>query len=142
MPEVAFNLWWFYDQETELVIRLAGRAYGLAGSDAEKLAVLRSLATTDFHVAPVFQIPKRFKVVSGTRTIEGVADPQFVRQFHADLFEHVFAALEKDLPVQVRSVNGEYQQYRLPVPRDPLCVTTCVIDCGDGTFTPLVSGSP
>jgi hypothetical protein len=139
LPEVVFNLWWFRDDESGFVLRLAGRAYALVGSDEEKLKVIHSLSATDFHVARVFPIPQRFQVVSEHGTLKGVTTQDIVRLHHADLFEHIFAALGEDLPMQVRSIGGEYQQYRLQVPRDPLCVTTCVVEHADGTLTPLIS---
>ena len=134
--EVVFNLWWFHEEESGTVTRLAGRAYALGGTDAERVKVLQSLAATDFHIARRFEIPRNLMLVKGGLQLEGVTVPEAVPARHADLFEHVIAALEKEVTDQVHPSRSESPQFS----RDPLSITTCIIQHEDGTFTPRIAG--
>jgi hypothetical protein len=41
---------------------------------------------------------------------------------HPEIFEPVYLAIEKNFPLQFRSVDSEYEQYKMEMPQDPLCV--------------------
>ena len=139
--EVCVNLWWFVDNDSGLVLRLAGRGYAMSGDDESKLKVLHSLATTDFHIADTYKIPDRFVLILEHEKIRGVAHPSAIHD-HLDIFESVYEGIEKNLPNQIRSIGGEYESYKLTVPQDPLCVLTCVVEGSDGSLTPMISGTP
>lgn len=53
--------------------------------------------------------------------------------------EGPLSTLAKQLPTQLRSLNGEYMPFRLELPEDPLCVTTQILEFEDGRQVPLVS---
>jgi hypothetical protein len=141
-PEICLNLWWFFDVKAKLAYRLAGRVYALSGTDDEKLQLLQSLAATDFHIARNFAIPQRFTVVTDHGKLTGVTNDTVIRQRHADVFEEVFAALDKDLPVQVQSFAGKPSAYRLTISKTPLCCTTCVYEYEDGRLIPQMAANP
>ena len=138
-PEICLNLWWFFDVAGQLVYRLAGRAYALAGTDDEKLSLLKSLAATDFHIARNFAVPQRFTLMSQGEKIAGVTNDTVIRQRHGEVFEEVFAALDKDLPAQVQTIAGQPAAYRLTIPAKPLCCTTCVYEYADGRLIPQLA---
>jgi hypothetical protein len=138
-PEVCLNLWWFYDVTGQLVYRLAGRAYALAGSDDEKLSILKSLAASDFQIARNFPVPQRFTVLTDGGKLTGVTNDTVIRQRHGEVFEEVFAALDKDLPAQVQTIAGQPTAYRLTISKKPLCCTTCVYEYADGRLIPQMA---
>lgn len=64
-PEVVMNLWIFTEQFglSRLIYEVGVRPYMMAGSDEEKLRLLRELAISDFHFARRFALPSdRFYV--------------------------------------------------------------------------------
>lgn len=141
-PEICVNLWCFVDEQTGLIYLLAGRAYALTGTTEEKLALLQRLSLSDFCAARTFPVPWHYSVhTPGEEPIEGVVAPQAVRLIHAELFEHVFQGLEKDLPVHFQTVAGEPQPHRLKIPDNPLCVTTCVVEYEDGRLEAKAAGA-
>lgn len=137
-PEICLNLWWFQDVTAHLVYRLAGRAYALSGDDDHKLSILKSLAGTDFQVARHFPVPQRLTVGTPAGEMEGVTRPEVIRLFQGDVFDEVFAALEKDLPAQIRTIANKPSAYRLNIPQKPLCCTTCVHEYEDGRLIPQI----
>ena len=144
-PEVTLNLWHFVDEETGLVFRLAARAYALLGSDQEKLRVLHRLAGTDFHLAKMCMVPKRYKLTfTDAKTFEGVTRPETAQTDPLVLFKEVVDALEAELPTQARSdaPGGRVRSYRLRIPEDPLIINTCVIEHIDGTLEPRLAQFP
>lgn len=136
--EVCVNLWWFVDNDSGLVFRVSGRGYALSGDDASKLQILKKLSLTDFHLAEIHKIPKRFTLTSEHGIIEGVVPASAIKQY-PEIFEPVYLKIEEELPEQVRSVDGEYQFYKLQVPKEPLCIITCVVEGHDGSLTPMIS---
>lgn len=142
LPEVVVNLWYFVDEETTAVYRLAGRAYAMNGTDSQKLSLLHTLATTDFHVAKAFPVPKRFVTVVDGRKLEGVTGPDIAAQDPGSLFKEVIDDIEADLPQQMRAIDGDPSTYKLKIPENPLMVCTCVIERTDGTLQPRVAPDP
>lgn len=72
-PEVVLNLW-AYSTEDGYIMRLAGKAYVLHGTDAEKLAMLRTLSATDFLCTPWHKVPENFTMTRlDGRTMTGVS---------------------------------------------------------------------
>lgn len=140
-PEVVLNLW-AYSDDDGTVLRVAGRAYVLCGSEREKLSRLRELSLSDFLAAKWQKVPDNFSVhhTSG-QILRGVASVSQLRdpQAHSVLFEPVMKVAEEDLPDQVRSVRGDYESFRMKLPADPLCVTTIVIEREDGALVPMLS---
>lgn len=60
-PEVVINLW-AYSGEDGTILRLAGKTYVMQGTNAEKLALLRQLAASDFLSAPWHKVPANFTI--------------------------------------------------------------------------------
>jgi hypothetical protein len=142
LPEVVLNLWYFEDEETNAVYRLAGRSYALIGTDDEKLTLLHTLAKTDFHIAKIHPVPKRYVTVVDGQNWEGVTGPDIAVQDPASLFKEVIDEIESELPQQMRAVDGEPSTYKLKIPENPLMVCTCVIERTDGTLQARVARDP
>ena len=136
--EIVVNLWYVVDKDSRLVYRLMGRAYALAGTDQQKTALLKTLARTDYLTAQQFSVPKRFIVSSNTQTMEGFCHTRTLHENSANVFEEVFARLEKELPPLIRFVAGEGQATPATLPPNPLCVTTALIEDDNGILTPRV----
>lgn len=136
--EFVMNLWYIVDKGTNFVYRLAGRAYSLAGTDVQKIAVLKTLACTDFLTASQFSLPKRFSVSNGTETMEGFCLASTLRMNASSIFEEVYVQLEKELPPQIRFIAGEAQMTPATLPKNPLCITTELMEDDDGVLTPYV----
>jgi len=141
-PEVVLNLWAYVD-EAGYILRLAGKSYVMEGDDDEKLAVLRALSRTDFLSAAWCKVPPNFEIlepngqrITGVATASMLSDPIS----HSHLFSTLLQDLANSLPDQLRSHDGGYEQFRLNLPQDPLCVTTVVMEYDDGSLVPMVSG--
>lgn len=140
-PELAFNLWAFSD-ESGTILHLACKAYVLDGSDTERLAKLKALANSDFLSATWDGVPKTFVLSNDEgRKLEGYAHVSILNDpaSHWPLFGSLIEQLANELPTQIRSVAGQYRQFRLALPESPLTVTTVVLEREDGTQTPLIS---
>ena len=140
-PEVVANLW-AYSNEDGYIHRIAGRAYVLDGDDAAKLAVLKRLSATDFLHAEWGPVPKNF-TVSGPNgeQLKGVAHASMLNDGVTPgyLFGPLLDKLAASVPEQARSVDGNYQCFKLKMQEDPLTVTTLVVEREDGSLTPCVS---
>jgi hypothetical protein len=139
--EVVLNLW-AYSGEDGSIMRLAGKAYVMQGSDAEKLGLLRQLSTSDFLSAAWHKVSANFTIqhtVFGE--MQGVAQTSMIRDpcYHQTLFGPLIEKLAQSIPEQLRCVDGEYQTFRLTMPEAPLCVSTIVMENEDGTLVPMVS---
>ncbi len=140
-PEVVINLW-AYSGEDGTILRLAGKTYVMQGTDTEKLALLRQLASTDFLSSPWHKVPANFTIQhTDFGEMKGAAQASMIgnSQYHEHLFGPLIENLAQLIPEQARSVNGEYQKFRLALPEEPLCVSTIVMENEDGTLVPMVS---
>ena len=136
--EIVVNLWYVMDADTNLVYRLAGRVYALAGTDAEKTSLLKTLSRSDYLVAETFPVPRRFHVSNGKGQMDGFCFPQTLRDNLTNVYEEVFAALEKDIPARIRFIGEEAETIPLTIPQNPLCITTALVEDTNGTLTPHV----
>jgi hypothetical protein len=100
-------------------------------------------AATDFLSAPWHKVPANFTiehtdfgVMMGAAQASMIGDPHY----HQNLFGPLIETLARSIPEQVRSVDGEYQTFRLDIPQEPLCVSTIVMETEDGSLVPMVSG--
>lgn len=139
--EVVLNLWAYADEDG-YIMRLAGKAYVLAGSDDNKLWLLRQLSATDFLSAPWFPVSKNFKLLrpdgeemAGVATASMLSDPAS----HEALFSPVMDALSDALPEQANMTERGYRKFRMNLPESPLCVTTVVMEFEDGRLVPMVA---
>lgn len=141
-PEVVVNVW-AYSGEDGTILRLAGKIYVLQGNDAEKLALLRQLAASDFLGATWHKVPASFKishpvygVMEGAAQASMLSDPQY----HETLFGPLIEQLARKVPEQLRCVDGEYKVFRLELPEEPLLISTIIMENEDGSLVPMVAG--
>jgi len=140
-PEVVINLW-AYSGEDGTILRLAGKTYVMSGSDAENLALLRQLAASDFLCAIWHKVPPNFTIQDfDLGEIKGAAKASMInnQDYHQSLFGPLIEMLAKSIPTQICSVNGEYRQLPVGMPKAPLSVTTIVMEYEDGTLVPMMS---
>lgn len=122
--ESCYNVWLFFDTETQLIQHAAVRAYALDGEDQSKLALLRALAQTDFLASPAMPIPSHYRLHDGTgNVVEGCIDVRDVDSSRLVL-ELIDAA--EPMPVHMVMHDGMPQAVSLPAPESPLHVTTFV----------------
>jgi len=140
-PEVVLNLW-AYSGEDECILRLAGKAYFMQGTEDEKLALLRQLAASDFLCATWHKVPESFTVHDmDFGDMKNIAHQSMLSnpQYHEQLFGSLIELLAQSIPEQIRCINGEYQKFQLELPQEPLCVSTVVMEKENGDLVPLVS---
>ncbi len=136
--EICVNAWYFVDA-TNVVARLAVKAYALSGSDEEKLTLLHRLSATDHLTAIHGRISQKCSVVVGGVEHRGAAPFDAVKANAAGYFDEMLSILEKQLPVQFRDLGGDYQQFK-PELKDPLLwVVTCVYENPDGRLLAMIS---
>lgn len=139
-PELVVNVWAILDAGTEVIYCVAGRIYAMRGTDAEKLAVLRTLSATDHLIAKRHPLPDRFCLITPdgrkrprTTLVSALRDP------NAQLFEELFQYLEQELPPRMELSAGVPRPVRLTLPADPLCVTTVLYEDGQGRVRPIIT---
>lgn len=141
-PEVCVNLWAYAD-EGGYIARVAARAYVLDGDGDDKLSVLHRLAVSDFMHAEWMGVSKQF-VIEGSdgERMEGIAHASMLSDGVTPgvLFEPLFKRLEQSIPQQACVGKNGYEPFSLPLPEDPLTVTTVVVEFEDGRLVPMLSG--
>jgi hypothetical protein len=140
-PEVVLNLW-AYTGEGGHIFRIAGKAYAMDGDDAAKLSLLRALSVSDWLSTPWEKVPENFRLTGADgRVMSGVAHASMlsVPASHANLFGPLMEKLATGVPKQMRTVNGNYSEFRLELPDEPLVVTTVVMEYEDGRLEPMVA---
>ena len=117
-PEIIVNLWYILHKPTGVVYNLAGRTYYASGTDEEKLALLKQLASTDYLLATQFSVPDRFNVdgMNGCCLPEELDDPD------TTLFEEVYQGLENEAGLRITVAEFE----NLKIPDNPLFVITAL----------------
>ena len=111
----------------------------MQGGDNEKLALLRSLSSTDFLSVQWDKVPSNFTSTNPDGDVlHGVAYASMLsdQNSHGALFGQLIDKLGDALPEQLRRINGEYVRFRLDLPEAPLCVTTIVVEYEDGRLAP------
>ena len=135
--ELAVNLWGYIDQSTGMVYAVAGKAYALTGTDDEKLAVLRQLATADHLTVTRERLPKSFSVSDGNEKREGMMSPGIVRDNVLYAFEPLLKLLEHDLPPIPNFITNKHTLQRIP--EEPLYVLTFLMEDDAGKVTPITN---
>jgi hypothetical protein len=121
------------------VIRLAAKAYALTGTDDEKLALLRQLAKADHLTAIHAKVAPRFVLNVDGKEYRGVIPANAVQADPLPVFEELFEQIAQRLPLQYRSVDGEYEAF-CPELKEPfLFVSTSVYETPDGQLLARVS---
>jgi len=133
--EIILNLWFVID-DGGLIYSLRARCYVHSGTDEEKLAFLRSFATTDFLIAQPFPIPERFHttLVNGEREqavpMASYGGLQAMGDF-GSLFEDVFEMMGDQLPAQTK----------LRIEQQPIVCMTPLLGDEDGNVHPLTANA-
>lgn len=139
--EICLNLWYFVD-DSRIVLRIAGKAYALQGSDETKLLTLHQMAGTDHLTATHAKISERFTIQSKQGELKGAALVHLFSKYTVDAYGELLDRLERDLPRCIRSVDGNYEYFTLKIPQNPLIVTTAIYEREDGELVARVASNP
>jgi hypothetical protein len=135
--ELCLNLWYFVD-DSGIVVRIAGKAYALRGSDEEKLVALHLMAGTDHLTATQGKIPEHFIIHTEHGELKGAAPVNLLYDNEANAYGPLIDQIERELPKGIRSVDGNYEQFSIKIPQQPLIVTTVVYEREDGELVARV----
>jgi hypothetical protein len=138
--EVCLNLWYFVD-DTGIVLRTAGKAYALAGSDEEKLAALHLMAGTDHLTATLGRVPAACVLNTEDGKLRGAIPVSAIHDHDISVFGLLIDQIEQELPKGIRSMDGTHEHFAVKIPRNPLIVTTAVYERNDGELVARV-GKP
>ena len=144
--ELVANIWPIVDGMSNLIQRIAARAYVLpAGQDSLISTVLLGLATSDFVMAKQFRIPTKFIVQSEFGEIRGAIDPGGFNLHLEEILDPILEDLAAARPevVGVSFESGEPQGKR-PIVRfgdDPYTTITFLREEMDGRLVPQLPGS-
>ena len=69
--EICLNLWYFAG-ESGIVLRLAGKAYALTGTEEQKLAALHLMSGSDHLTATLGYVPPKFVLNTSQGKMQGV----------------------------------------------------------------------
>jgi hypothetical protein len=136
--EICLNTWFFVDS-TGMVIRIAAKAYSLKGSDEEKLAILKSLAGTDHLSATQGRIPERYVTTVEGQEMAGSIPAAALQSEPLPVFDDLFTEIEKSLPQLYRTVDDQYEPFKLHLTEPFLWVMTSIFESNDGQLVARVS---
>lgn len=136
--ELAINLWAIFDRSTGFVYGLAGKSYNVAGTDIQKLDILKALSATDHVTAKRYKVPERFSITFLDGSSEsGITDLNAVYTPSAELFEDIFKNIERELPPLFK--GEDFSPIHQTIPQDPLCVTTVLYEDGVGNIRAIIT---
>ncbi|AOZ73261.1 hypothetical protein BK816_08165 [Boudabousia tangfeifanii] len=126
--EYCFNVWALVDLPHGVIAHTAVRAYALAGDDEQKVAQLKALASTDYHLAEVVPLPEEYVLVfEGGEKLPGATTPQ---GFDDQL---VLKVIDQYWEYQTTTVDALTQRENPPqIPESPLNVVTFIGRTPDG----------
>ena len=136
--EICLNTWFFVDS-TGMVIRIAAKAYALKGSDEEKLAILKSLAGTDHLSATQGRIPERYVTTVEGQEMAGSIPAAALQLEPLPVFDDLFTEIEKSLPQLYRTIEDQYEPFKLQLTEPFLWVMTSIYESDDGQLIARVS---
>lgn len=137
--EICVNCWYFVDS-TGIVLRLAARPYALTGTDAEKLAVLKSLSGTDHLTALQAKVPSKYVLKVEGGEFQGAIPASAIEMNPVPVFDELFQEISDSLPDLIRSVDDNYERFRMQLSEPFLWVSTAVYESSDGSLVARVSG--
>ena len=138
--EILINLWAIFDGSSGFVYQLAGKAYSIAGTDEEKLSILKVLSATDYVTAMRYKVPERFSVVLADGSKEsGIARLRTIGMPGAQLFEEILKNIERELPPICDLSDDDFEVTHQKIPQSPLCVTTVLYEDKVGSIRPIIS---
>ena len=120
--EITLNLWYVVD-DMGFIYSLRARAYIGRGNDEEKLEQLRKLASTDYLIARIFPIPKKYHLNGEPIFHKSALDLMDA----VDLFQEAIEALQDDMPSQTP----------LNIPGKPLVCITPLLGDDHGNIRPF-----
>lgn len=136
--EVCLNCWYFVDS-TGIVLRLAAKAYALAGTDEEKLSVLKALSGTDHLTAVMGKVPQRYIFTADGNQLRGAVSASLVEMDPIPVFDDLFQEISENLPELIRSVDDCYEKFQMELTEPFLWVLTPVFESTDGTLIARIS---
>ena len=126
--EFCVNIWFAVSEEDGLVRSVAGRAYFLTGSDDQKTAALKALASTDYVLARKVDIPETHTaILPDGSEVGGAVSPAALE----DMASPVFMALYKELDATISDATlwGYETANSLDrIPENPLYVITPLLE--------------
>lgn len=136
--EICVNCWYFVDA-TGVVIRLAAKAYALAGTDEDKLLALKLLAGTDHLTAIQAKVPQKYVIAIDHGDLRGAIHASVLSMDPIPVFDELFEQLNASLPSLIQSVDDTYQSFRMQLTEPFLWVLTCVFEDQDGNLVARIS---
>ena len=136
--EICFNLWIVVDEQSRLAYSYMGRAYGFRGTREDKLRTLHALSGSDYYTVPKRKLPERFSCKTDEGTVKGVSTPEIAHDLGSGFWKELIEILSKDIPPQVRFLLGNTVRTPVPVPDDPLCVITTLLEEKHGVMFPQI----
>jgi hypothetical protein len=123
-PEIVVNLWYYVDEGQQFIFALAGRAYMANGTDEEKTALLKQLASSDYPLAVHCLVPDRYVTNYAGKMVPGVAHASELGDPETQLFEEVYQVIEEDMGKMAESQNLPVDDFKIPA--NPLFVMTAL----------------
>ncbi len=136
--EVCLNCWYFVDA-TGVVLRLAAKAYALAGTDQEKIVALKAMAATDHLTALQGKVPQRYVLTADDTQFHGAIPASAIEMDPIPVFDDLFQEISENLPELIRSVDDSYEKFQMELNEPFLWVLTSVFESPDGTLIARIS---
>lgn len=136
--EVCLNVWHYVD-DTGMVMMLAAKAYALRGTDEEKLAVLKSLAATDYLTALQARVPEHYVLSTDEGELCGVIPASSLQMDPAPVFDELIGGLTDSFPTLFLNGEDGYREFHPRLNEPFLWVSTAVYESPDGELIARVS---
>jgi hypothetical protein len=142
--ELAANVWPVVDSAAGVVLRYFVRAYAMDAPDEIIAATLRALAATDYRLAHMFSIPRRFRLVSEHGELRGCVTIGDFHRHQETILTPAFADLEKEFAKLQGIAISEDDDQLVPIvviprfPTEPYLVITSLLEMPDGDLVPQI----
>ncbi len=130
-PNVSTNLWAFSDSQSSAVHALAGRAYLLAGKQANVDRALKNLEANDWLLAPRLVVPESFSITKEGQSVAGQADVKAVSSQQNALFAPVWEKIKQDIPT-LHTDWEKKKTHRYVLPCEQINPRVSVVPEGNG----------
>ena len=133
-PELCLNIWWFVLEGTDWLDQWAVRAYMLAGSDDDKVAILRSLAYYDFVAVEWQPVPQQYVLVNPSgEEATGVSTLSILREDQSFFRNVILSFLQRTMNYRnLITTDDSGEPIQLEISDTPLQVDTVVVQSRQG----------
>ncbi len=139
--EFVANIWFIVNIDSSFSCEWLIKPYCLQGSDEQKYQILKQLAETDFYTAKRYQVPKNYKWVVGSQSLEGVIHVSAIKNELETNIDYYISTIEKEMPEMILFPYDDDKRkfVKLKFDQNPLFVETILMENFKGELRPYTT---